>query len=380
MESLSMESPSAEVPEGGLEERYWRAALARDAAVDHLFVYGVRSTGIYCRASCAARKPRRDQVAFFPRPEDAERAGFRPCRRCRPREIGAVRPQVDVVRRACRFIDEHRDDAVSLREIGDHVGMNAHQLQRTFKRIVGITPRQYADAKRLEGLKARLRGGETVTRALYDAGYGSSSRLYERAPDHLGMTPATYRRGGQGMRIHYTTAASPLGRLLVAGTERGVCAVYLGDADPDLESTLRAEYPAADVRRGSGQADRWIDAIVDHLKGRQPELNLPLDVQATAFQRRVWEELRAIPYGSTRTYGEIARRLGEPGAARAVGRACATNPVCIVVPCHRVVREDGGLGGYRWGGKRKERLLARERSAAGEEIALDKRVLAEETL
>jgi AraC family transcriptional regulator of adaptative response/methylated-DNA-[protein]-cysteine methyltransferase len=375
-----MNSASAEMPEADLEERYWQAALARDAAADHLFVYGVRSTGIYCRASCAARKPRRDRVVFFLRPEDAERAGFRPCRRCRPQELGTARPQVDAVRRACGFIDEHRDDAISLREIGDHVGMNAHRLQRAFKRIVGITPRQYADAKRLEGLKARLRDGETVTRALYDAGYGSSSRLYERAPNYLGMTPATYRRGGQGVRIHYTTAASPLGRVLVAGTVRGVCAVYLGDSDADLQSTLRAEYPAAEVRRGSGLADRWIGAIVDHLKGRQPHLDLPIDVQATAFQRRVWEELRAIPYGSTRTYGEIARRLGAPGAARAVGRACATNPVCIVVPCHRVVKEDGGLGGYRWGAKRKERLLARERGAAGREIALGEGVLGEETL
>jgi AraC family transcriptional regulator, regulatory protein of adaptative response / methylated-DNA-[protein]-cysteine methyltransferase len=380
LERSLAENSSAEAPGMALEERYWQAALARDAAADHLFVYGVRSTGIYCRASCAARKPRRDQVVFFPGPADAERAGFRACRRCRPREVGAVRPHVDAVRRACRFIDEHREDAVPLREICDHVGMNGHQLRRTFKRIVGITPRQYADAKRLEGLKERLRGGETVTRALYDAGYGSSSRLYERAPNHLGMTPATYRRGGRGMCIHYTTGASPLGRLLVAVTERGVCAVYLGDSDPDLEWTLRAEYPAADVRRGSGLADRWIGAIVDHLKGRQPDLDLPLDVQATAFQRRVWEELRTIPYGSTRTYGEIARRLGEPGAARAVGRACATNPVCIVVPCHRVVREDGGLGGYRWGAKRKERLLARERRAAAEETALDEGILAEETL
>ena len=380
MESVSTESPSAEVPEGGLEDRYWRAALARDAAADHLFVYGVRSTGVYCRASCAARKPRRDQVVFFPRPKDAERAGFRPCRRCRPHEPGTARPQVDTVRRACRFIDERREDPIRLRQIGEHVGMNMHQLQRTFKRVMGITPRQYADAKRLEGLKERLKEGDTVTRALYDVGYGSSSRLYERAPKQLGMTPATYRRGGQGMRIHYSTAASPLGRLLVAGTKRGVCAVYLGDSDPDLESTLRAEYPAAEVRRGSGLADRWIGAVVDHLKGRQPDLDLPLDVQATAFQRRVWEELRAIPYGSTRTYGEIARRLGEPGAARAVGRACAANPVCIVVPCHRAVREDGGPGGYRWGAKRKERLLARERSAAGEETALGGGVLAEEML
>jgi AraC family transcriptional regulator of adaptative response/methylated-DNA-[protein]-cysteine methyltransferase len=358
-----------EVSAAGIEERYWRAALARDAAADGLFVYAVRTTGIYCRASCAARKPRRDQVIFFPRPGDAERAGFRPCRRCRPRESGGDETRLDAVRRACRHIDEHREEPISLREIGEHVGMNAHRIQRTFRRALGITPRQYADAKRLEGLKERLREGETVTRALYDAGYGSSSRLYERAPDHLGMTPATYRRGGQGKRIHYAIADSPLGRLLVAATDRGVCAVYLGDSDEELESLLLREYPAAEVRRGTGLVDRWIASIVNHLKGRQPHLDLPLDVQATAFQRRVWEELRAIPYGSTRSYGEIARRLGEPGAARAVGRACATNPVSIVVPCHRAVREDGAPGGYRWGVKRKERLLATERNLKSEQSA-----------
>ena len=352
---------------GGNGDRYWRAVVGREPAADGTFVYAVRSTGIYCRPTCAARKPRREQVVFFPGPEEAERAGFRPCRRCRPRGEAAGAVQAALVRRVCRYIDEHLEDTVSLASLAGtdaDAGLNPHRLQRTFKRVLGITPRQYADARRLDRLKGRLREGETVTRALYDAGYGSSSRLYERVPVHFGMTPATYRRGGQGMPIGYAIADSPLGRLLVASTPRGVCAVYLGDSDRALEAALAEEYPAAEIRRGDGDADRWIGAVVRHLEGHHPRLDLPLDVQATAFQRRVWEELRAIPYGATRSYGDIARRLGEPGAARAVGRACATNPVSLVVPCHRAVREDGSLGGYRWGVERKPRLLTFELNAA----------------
>lgn len=352
---------------GGNDDRYWRAVVGREPAADGTFVYAVRSTAIYCRPTCAARKPRRNQVVFFPGPEAAERAGFRACRRCRPRDDAARAAAAALVRRVCGYIDAHLEEGVSLAslaEIGADAGLSPQRLQRTFRRVLGITPRQYADARRLAWLKGKLREGETVTRALYDAGYGSSSRLYERAPGHLGMTPATYRRGGQGMRIGYAIAASPLGRLLVASTPRGVCAVYLGDSDRALEAALAEEYPAAEILRDNGGADRWIAAVVRHLEGHHPRLDLPLDVQATAFQRRVWEELRAIPYGETRSYGDIARRLGEPGAARAVGRACATNPVSVVIPCHRAVREDGGLGGYRWGVERKQRLLTLERSAS----------------
>jgi AraC family transcriptional regulator of adaptative response/methylated-DNA-[protein]-cysteine methyltransferase len=347
------------------QDRQWQSVLDRDPTADRAFVYAVRSTRIYCRPTCAARKPRRDQVVFFPTSEAAERAGYRPCRRCRPGDAAAGVPNVDAVRRACSCIDEQLEDKISMAEIGRQVGLTPHGLTRAFKRVLGITPRQYADTRRLMWLKGRLREGETVTRALYDAGYGSSSRLYERAPDRLGMTPGTYRRGGQGMRIGYTITDSPLGRLLVAATERGVCAVYLGDLDRGLETALAEEYPGAEIRREHGDPDRWVGALVRHLEGRQPHLDLPVDVRATAFQSRVWEELRAIPYGSTRTYGEIARRLGEPGASRAVGRACATNPISLLVPCHRAVRGDGGLGGYRWGLGRKERLLARERGFAG---------------
>jgi AraC family transcriptional regulator of adaptative response/methylated-DNA-[protein]-cysteine methyltransferase len=225
---------------------------------------------------------------------------------------------------------------------------------------MGITPRQYADALRMRRLKSRLKKGDDVTTALYDAGFGSSSRLYERAPRQLGMTPATYRRGGEGMQIRYTIAASPLGHVLVAATKRGISAIYLSENDATLESELRREYPRAQIERDRHGLENWVRQIVAHLRGREPRLDLPTDVQATAFQRRVWEELRRIPYGTTRTYTQVARAIGQPTAVRAVARACATNPVSIVVPCHRVIREDGNLAGYRWGISRKEALIAHE--------------------
>jgi AraC family transcriptional regulator of adaptative response/methylated-DNA-[protein]-cysteine methyltransferase len=276
-----------------------------------------------------------------------------------------------MVRRVCRYIDEHANGngdggPPTLADMGDHVGVSPHHLQRTFKRHLGVTPRQYADARRLGRFKSGLKRGEGVAGALYDAGYGSPSRVYERAPDQLGMTPATYAKGGRGAHIGYSVVGCTLGRLLVAATARGICAVYLGDDDDELADELRAEYPAAEVARDDAVLGRWAEVLVRHLKGEEPRLDLPLDVRATAFQWRVWEELRRIPQGETRTYSEIAARLGKPKAQRAVGRACATNPVSVVVPCHRAVREDGGLGGYRWGLERKEALLARERTEKSE--------------
>ncbi len=229
---------------------------------------------------------------------------------------------------------------------------------------MGITPRQYVQACRVEQLKGRLKEGESVTRALYDAGYGSSSRLYEQAPARLGMTPTAYRQGGRGMHMNYTVVSCFLGRLLVAATEKGICAVSLGDSDAVLESALVSEYPAAEIQRDGANLSQEVNALLSHLNGQQPDLNLPLDVQATAFQRRVWEELRNTPYGSTRSYSKIAEALGQPKAARAVAQACATNPVALVIPCHRVVREDGSAGGYRWGIERKQRLLLQERRTA----------------
>lgn len=248
--------------------------------------------------------------------------------------------------------------------MSSHVGVSPYHLQRTFKRVMGITPRQYAEAYRLGQLKTRLKEGDNVTRALYDVGYGSSSRLYERAGSELGMTPAAYGRGGPQTRIGYTIVDCQLGRLLVAATERGICAVSLGDADTALEAVLAEEYPASQIGRDDGKLGEWVGAILSYLGGQLPHLDLPLDIKATAFQRRVWQELQSIPYGSTRSYSQIASALGQPKAARAVAQACASNPVALAIPCHRVVREDGNLGGYRWGVERKEALLSREHEAA----------------
>jgi AraC family transcriptional regulator of adaptative response/methylated-DNA-[protein]-cysteine methyltransferase len=355
-------TPVPGAPSNAMEaDACWQAVLARDGSCDRHFVYAVTSTGIYCRPTCPSRRPRRDSVRFFAGPTEAEREGFRPCRRCRPRE--ALAPGGEVVRQVCRYIEEHLDGSVTLAALGAHVGLSPYHLQRLFKKSMGVTPHQYAEARRLDRFKEQLKEGEDVTGALYGAGYGSSSRLYTQASARLGMTPATYRKGGRGMNIAYTTTASPIGCLLVAATERGLCAVQFGEGAADVENTLRHEFPAAILQRDDTSLRPWVDALLRSLDGQPSHLDLPLDVQATAFQSRVWEVLRAIPIGSTRTYTQVAQAIGRPAAARAVGQACAANPVSIAIPCHRVVRDDGGLGGYRWGLERKRSLLAREARA-----------------
>jgi AraC family transcriptional regulator of adaptative response/methylated-DNA-[protein]-cysteine methyltransferase len=268
--------------------------------------------------------------------------------------------QTSLVERVCRYIDDNLDGPLTLATLGEQAHVSPAHLQRVFKRALGISPRQYADARRLERVKKGLKNRKTVTAAMYEAGYGSSSRLYERAAHQLGMTPAAYQRGGTDVVVRFTVADCPLGRLLLAGTERGVCAVSLGDEDDGLEQWLRAEYPSALVEPDDGTLNNWLKELLRHLAGEQPCLDLPLDVQATAFQWRVWQELRRIPYGSTRSYHAIAEAIGQPNATRAVARACATNPVSVVIPCHRVIREDGQLGGYRWGLQRKKALLKQE--------------------
>jgi AraC family transcriptional regulator, regulatory protein of adaptative response / methylated-DNA-[protein]-cysteine methyltransferase len=268
---------------------------------------------------------------------------------------------VGIVDRACRLI-EAGEELPTLQRLAAKLRVSPHRLHRAFRKVAGVTPRQYAQAGRFGRLKADLQNGKAVTRALYDAGFGSSRALYERAGDHLGMTPASYRKGGLGMQIAYAIVECPLGRLLVGGTHKGVSAVSLGSSDAALERALREEYPAADLRRGGNHLKDYVRAIVAHLRGRLPHLDLPIDIQATAFRRRVWEQLRKIPYGQTRTYGQIAKAVGEPGAARAVGQACGANPVAIVIPCHRAVRGDGDTGGYRWGPARKAKILESERS------------------
>jgi AraC family transcriptional regulator of adaptative response/methylated-DNA-[protein]-cysteine methyltransferase len=339
---------------------FWRAVLARDARFDGAFFFAVRSTRVYCRPSCPSRRPLRSNVLFFPCGEEAERAGYRACKRCQPAAPAQRDARAEMVMQACRKIEEAPSAPPPLAQLAAALNISPFHLQRTFKRVLGISPREFADACRLAQFKAEVREGESVTSAMYGAGYGSSSRLYERADAQLGMTPATYRSGGRGMRLAYTIVACPLGKLLVAATQRGVCAVCLGDSDTKLAAALREEYPAAEITEKNGQLSRWTKQIVQHLEGALPHLDLPVDIRATAFQWRVWRELRRIPQGTTRSYSEIARRIGRPRAVRAVARACATNPVAIVIPCHRVVRADRSMGGYRWGTARKEALLARE--------------------
>ena len=343
----------------------WNAVMARDRSRDGSFVFAVKSTGIYCRPSCPARRPRREQVSFFQIPEAAEREGFRACRRCHPRRARTNDPKIELVRRICHAIDEHDEEPQTLQTLSEETGVSAHHLQRTFKEVMGITPRQYADSQRLKQFKANVKDGSSVTNAMYDAGYGSSRSLYEKSSAQLGMTPATYGRGGRGMRIIYTTADCSLGRLLVAATNRGVCSVALGNTDTDLIAALFAEYPNAAIDSRdtsiSPALNLWLNQVLELIAGKTPNVELPLDIQATAFQWQVWEALRRIPLGETRSYQEIAAAINKPKAVRAVARACASNHAALVIPCHRVIREDKKLGGYRWGLNRKEELLKRER-------------------
>ncbi|HTT32623.1 MAG TPA: bifunctional DNA-binding transcriptional regulator/O6-methylguanine-DNA methyltransferase Ada [Methylomirabilota bacterium] len=341
--------------------RFWQATLARDRRADGTFVLAVRSTHIYCRPSCPARRPLRSNVTFFRTREEAEKQGYRPCRRCRPNEISA---SVALVQRAVRHLADSLDESTGLGSLARTLGTTQSALRRACMQVTGLKPRELFEALRLKRFKALIRAGKSITDALYETGYGSSSRVYERSNAQLGMTPATYRKGGLGMKLGYTIAKSPLGKVLVAATERGVSAVYLGDSESRLLTELRNEYPRAEISPASQANQRWVKEIISRTEGKLPHFELPLDLQATAFQRRVWQELQRIPRGRTRTYSQVARSLGQPKAVRAVARACATNPVSIVVPCHRVIREDGALAGYRWGLSRKEQLLAQERASA----------------
>jgi len=347
----------------GNQEQRWQAVIARDASRDGVFVFAVTSTGVYCRPSCPSRRPRRERVRFFSRPDEAERAGFRACLRCRPRDTDS---RIKAVESICQFLREHTDEPVTLAALGERFGMNPFHLQRVFKSVLGVSPREFVDALRMKSFKSQLRSGRSVTDAIYEAGFGSSSRLYERSGPQLGMTPATYQRGGKGMFIRYTTLDSPVGRMLLAATDHGVCAISFGESDGGLLEGLRREFPDATVRRGDVVLRRWVRALLEQLHGERPLPQLPLDVQATAFQRRVWEHLQSIPYGTTKSYGEVARAIGQASSARAVASACASNPVAVAIPCHRVVRGTGDLGGYRWGTERKKALLEMEQGAGKE--------------
>jgi AraC family transcriptional regulator of adaptative response/methylated-DNA-[protein]-cysteine methyltransferase len=340
---------------------FWRATISRDARADGQFVLAVRSTHIYCRPSCPARRPLRRNVVFFHTSAEAEKQGFRPCMRCRPNEVAGP---VALVERAARELANFgEDEAVRFETLAARLNTTTGTLRRAFLQVTGLRPRDLAAALRVARFKKMLRAGKGISEALYETGYGSTSRVYESSDAQLGMTPATYRKGGKDMKIGYVIAKSSLGKILVGATERGISAVYLGDAEAKLVEELRDEYPRAEISVAGDSFERWVKEIVQRVEGNPPRVELPLDLQATAFQRRVWQELQRIPRGSTRTYTQVARALGNPKSVRAVARACATNPVSIVVPCHRVIREDGSLAGYRWGLSRKEQLLAQERAA-----------------
>jgi AraC family transcriptional regulator of adaptative response/methylated-DNA-[protein]-cysteine methyltransferase len=342
------------------DDEKWNAVLARDEGADGLFVLGVQSTGIYCRPSCPARRPARQHVTFFDGADLAEKAGFRACLRCLPRE--AKSPRTIVIERICRYIQNNLDKNLTLQNLASQVGLSAHHLQRTFKRVLGVSPRQYIETRRLEKMKGSLRNGATVNNALYNAGFSSRSRVYETGVDQLGVNPGTVRRGGEGLRIDYTIVDSPLGRLLLGSTPRGLCAVCIGDSDLEVENSMVEDYPLAKHYRNDTAMKRWADTFLQYFKGEEFPRQLPLDIRATAFQSRVWKELQNIPLGETRSYTEVADAIGTPAAVRAVANACATNPVALIVPCHRVIGKDGTLHGYYWGLKRKEALLKLEKA------------------
>jgi AraC family transcriptional regulator of adaptative response/methylated-DNA-[protein]-cysteine methyltransferase len=348
------------------EATAWESVLQRDASADDRFLYAVTTTGIYCRPSCPSRRPKRDNVAFFSSAAAAEEAGFRACQRCRPNRAKTPNRAIE---RAREYIDTHiadlGEERITLELLGEQSGLSPYHLQRKFKEIVGLTPAQYIRARKSERLKGELKRGETVSRATFGAGYGSSSRVYGDSDKRLGMTPATYRRGGAGARIEYVTAKTSLGTLLVGATDRGVCAVTLGNDAKTLEGALEREYPAATrtlVSHPSSSLRAWVADIIEAVDSDRVRLDIPFDIQASAFQWKVWRELQKIPFGETRSYGEIASAIGSPKAVRAVASACANNRAAVIIPCHRVVRQNGELGGYRWGLERKRRLIEKERA------------------
>jgi AraC family transcriptional regulator of adaptative response/methylated-DNA-[protein]-cysteine methyltransferase len=341
----------------GSANQKWSLVLARDAKADGRFVYAVKSTGIFCRPSCPSRKPQRQNVEFFDSPAQAQQAGYRACRRCTPLQRDR---QTQKVEAACRYIDENLDITLSLTAISRHVAISPFHFQRLFKRILGISPREYQQARRAGKFRQALLGEGSVTDAIYEAGYSSSSRAYENIPAQLGMTPSAFRRGGEGVEIRCTVISTELGKLLVATTPRGVCAVRFGESEAALLRELKHDFEAAEIQRDDHGLEPVANQIRQLLNGSKAALNIPLDLRGTAFQQMVWKELRRIPAGQTRSYTEVAKTIGRPRAVRAVANACASNPVALVVPCHRVVQKNGSLAGYRWGVKRKAALLEKE--------------------
>jgi AraC family transcriptional regulator, regulatory protein of adaptative response / methylated-DNA-[protein]-cysteine methyltransferase len=351
--------PDASTASARGEERWWDAVRRRDPVFDGKVFFAVRTTGVYCRPSCASRAAKRENVSFFASAEAAERAGYRACKRCRPDRLGAADPKVEAVRRACEKIAA-AEEAPKLADLAARAGMSPFHFHRVFKRVSGVTPKAFAAQVKARRAADGLRTAETITEAIYDAGFNSSSRFYESSAARLGMTPTEVRRGGKGAAIRFAIGQASLGAVLVAATDKGVCAIMLGD-DPDgLARELQDRFPRAELVGGDPGFERMVAEVVGLIEAPGQGLDLPLDIRGTAFQERVWQALRAIPPGGTATYAEIAKAVGQPKAVRAVAQACAANPLAVAIPCHRVVRSDGDLSGYRWGVERKRELLNRE--------------------
>ena len=358
---------SSRIDEAGVmttNDRNWEAVQHRDSSLDGKLFFGVTTTGVYCRPSCPSRRPLRRNVRFYTTPEEAERDGLRPCLRCKPLEA-AGDGAAQRIQELCRYIEQHAEERHDLAELAARAGLSRFHLQRSFKAAVGLTPKEYAEACRMRKLKEALRESRDVAGAVYDAGFGSSSRVYERADTRLGMTPNQYRHGGRGVAITYVAAQSPLGPMLIGATDRGICFLQFGK-ESELRAELRREYPNAELTAmntpHAPEFEKWIEALRQHLEGTRPRLELPLDIRGTAFQMRVWNYLQGIPYGEAQSYAEVAAGIGQPTATRAVARACATNRIAVAIPCHRVIRGTGEMGGYRWGTSRKRSLLDLERS------------------
>ena len=359
---MNVEQPRQSDITNLIEDSRWQAVLARDGASDGKFIFAVSSTGVYCRPSCPSKRPKRENVTFFRRTRDAEAAGFRECLRCRPKAI-AGNPRQELIKSVCRYIEQHLDEPVTLARLGAEFRQSPFHLQRTFKAVLGITPKEYADSCRMRGFRQKLKAGHSVTRAMHDAGYSSTSRLYSRTSSELGMEPAKYRRGAIATPIRYSFSESPIGRMLIAATDKGVCSIQFADSEEELEQGLKHEFPFALRRRDDDGMANLAGQVVQRISGAESSSSLPLDIQATAFQRRVWSHLQKISFGKTQSYTQVAKAIRRPSAVRAVARACATNPVAIAIPCHRVLRSNGDLGGYRWGLQRKKTLLEIEASS-----------------
>ncbi len=345
----------------------WQAVTNRDHTQDGRFFFGVITTGVYCKPSCPARRPNRSNVRFYESPDAAERDGLRACLRCRPRTLPGNDPQTRGIRAVATHIEQHSEQKLNLESLARIAGLSRFHFQRKFKATLGVSPRQYVDACRLRAFKSELRNGEHLLQSAWAAGFGSTSRVYEHGGSKLGVTPSQYRSGAAAVDITYLTISTAFGLLMIAATDRCLCFVQFGESEAALEQALRAEYPKASINPAEAQSEQlrlWAAKIRAHLRGNQPDLDLPADIRATAFQSRVWNFLRSIPYGETRSYTAVAKGLGQPTAARAVASACARNPIGLLIPCHRVIRGTGDLGGYRWGPERKRELLYMERKEA----------------